>query len=131
MPTNETRGTFADVLKVTRPGLRPICRSLRRQIASLHEEFVEIVWPRQKIASFGVGPKKMSEHYVYIAVQSAHVNLGFYHGASLADPDGMLEGMGKSLRHVKIRDLATCRNPAIGRLLSQAIADRRRAMRDG
>lgn len=32
-----------------------------------------------------------------------HVNLGFYYGTNLYDPSGLLEGTGKSLRHVKIR----------------------------
>jgi hypothetical protein len=91
----------------------------------LHKEFVEIVWPRQKIASYGVGPKKMSEHYAYISVQSSHVNLGFYHGASLADPDGLLEGTGKGLRHTKIRSLSEAKRPAVATLLREAILDRK------
>ena len=67
----------------------------------------------------------MSEHYAYIAVQASHVNLGFYHGASLLDPDGLLEGTGKQLRHVKIRDLSLAKGPAVAKLLHLAIAERR------
>jgi hypothetical protein len=89
-------------------------------------DYVEVVWPSQKIASFGVGPKKMTQHYVYIAVQSAHVNLGFYHGTSLADPNGMLEGTGKELRHIKLQDVFTVKNSAIKALLREAIADRKK-----
>ena len=77
MAINETHGTFDDVLATAKPELRPVCESLRRLIASLHNNFVEVVWRRQRIASFGVGPKKMAEHYAYIAVQRSHVNLGF------------------------------------------------------
>jgi hypothetical protein len=58
------------------------------------------------------------------------VNLGFYHGASLKDPAGLLEGTGKKLRHVKLRGMAEARNPAIESLLIQAIADRRRHLND-
>jgi len=123
---NPTHGTFSDVLKSAKPELRPICVLLRSVITSLHKDRVEIVWPRQKIASFGVGPSKMTEHYAYIAVQSSHVNLGFYHGVSLTDPSGLLEGAGKKLRHVKLHDLASAKRPAITALLRQAIADRNR-----
>jgi hypothetical protein len=42
----------------------------------------------------------------YISIQSKHANLGFFKGASLPDPDGLLEGTGKNLRHVKMRTLA-------------------------
>ena len=125
MKADGTHGTFEDVLGLCTPGLRPICSALRQQIASMHKSFVEVAWPRQKIASFGVGPKKMSEHYAYIAVQASHVNLGFYHGASLLDPDGLLEGTGKQLRYVKIRDLSLAKGPAVAKLLHLAIAERR------
>ncbi len=126
MTTNSTHGRFEDILVKARPELRPICQSLRGAIASLHKGHVEIVWPRQRIASYGVGPRKMSDHYAYIAVQGSHVNLGFYHGAGLVDPAGLLEGTGKKLRHVKIRSLGASKDPAVTALLRQAIADRKR-----
>jgi hypothetical protein len=123
---NPTHGTFDDILASAAPELRLICESLRRLMVGLHKDLVEVVWPRQKIASFGVGPKKMTEHYAYLAVLSLYVNLGFYHGASLTDPSGLLEGTGKNLRHVKVRDVASAKSPAIKALVREAIADRRR-----
>ena len=126
MTASETHGSFEDVLGVAGPRLRPICRALRSLITSLDADFVEVVWPRQGIASYGVGPRKMSEHYAYIGVQGSHVNLGFYHGASLRDPAGLLEGSGKGLRHVKIRDASGVRNAAVAALLREAIDDRER-----
>ena len=126
MDTNETHGTFDDILTIASLSLRPVCQSLRKQIAALHESSVEIVWPKQRIASFGVGPKKMTEHYAYIAVENSHVNLGFYHGTSLPDPSGLLEGTGKNLRHIKIRDVSSSNSPAVIALLRAAIADRKR-----
>lgn len=39
----------------------------------------------------------------YVAAFSAHANVGFFHGAALADPAGLLEGAGKRMRHVKLR----------------------------
>ena len=124
MDAKQTHGTFKDILDITSPALRPVCESLRSLVASQHAGFVEVVWPNHKIASFGVGPKKMTQHYAYIAVQSSHINLGFYHGASLADPTGLLEGAGKELRHVKIRDLPSAKSTAVASLLHQAIAER-------
>jgi len=69
----------------------------------------------------------MTEHYAYIAVLGGHVNLGFYHGASLPDPAGLLEGSGKKLRHVKLRSVSGSKSPAVTALLREAIADRDRA----
>jgi len=105
------------------PALRPICSTLRELIVELHEDCVEIVWIHQGIASYGMGPKKMSQHYAYIAPHSSHVNLGFYRGTSLADPHGLLEGSGKRLRHVKIRLLDEAKSTRLVELLRAAIAE--------
>lgn len=126
MAINQTHGTFDDILAMATPPLRPVCESLRQQIISLHKGFFEVVWPKQKIASFGIGPKKMTEHYAYIAVQDSHVNLGFYYGTSLPDPSGLLQGAGKKLRHVKVHAISSGNSPALIALLRAAIADRQR-----
>lgn len=41
--------------------------------------------------------------FAYVAAFRSHVNVGFFHGAELSDPEGLLEGTGKSMRHVKLR----------------------------
>ena len=118
-------GTYAQFRAAAAPALRPVCDALRALIAGLDPARVEIVWLRLQIASYGIGPRKMTEHYTYLGLQRAHVNLGFYHGAALPDPAGLLEGTGKNLRHVKIREAGAARNPALRALLRAAIAERR------
>jgi hypothetical protein len=39
----------------------------------------------------------------YVNVFTSHVNIGFFHGASLSDPAGLLQGSGRFMRHVKAR----------------------------
>jgi hypothetical protein len=41
--------------------------------------------------------------FAYVGAFTAHVNVGFFHGAALSDPARLLEGKGKYMRHVKIR----------------------------
>ena len=123
-----TQGTRDDVLALARPQERPIFEALHALITHLDRAAVERVWPRQKIASYGVGPKKMSQHYAYIAVQPSHINLGFYRGTSLPDPQGLLEGTGQQLRHVKLRNLAATHKPALAALLRAAIDERRKSV---
>jgi hypothetical protein len=127
MAANPTHGDFADILAGADPDVKRICTALRKTILKLHRGAVEVVWPRHRIASFGVGPKKMTEHYAYIGVHRAYANLGFYHGAKLADPARLLEGTGKGLRHVKVHTVAEAGRPAIAALLRKAIADREKA----
>jgi hypothetical protein len=56
----------------------------------------------------------------YIAAAKAHVSLGFARGAELADPEGRLEGTGKSMRHVKIRNTGEI-DAAVKALVCEAI----------
>ena len=41
--------------------------------------------------------------FAYVNVFTSHVNVGFFRGAEIADPKGLLEGTGKFMRHVKLR----------------------------
>ena len=41
--------------------------------------------------------------FAYVNVFKSHTNVGFYYGAHLDDPAGLLEGSGKNMRHVKVR----------------------------
>ena len=125
MAENTSYCTFETLIAPLKPDLRDISSTLREVIVGLHKDYVEIVWENQKIASYGVGPKKMSEHYAYIAILKNHINLGFYHGASLADPDGLLEGTGKRLRHVKIRSVVQAADIKIKDLVAESIEELR------
>ena len=71
----------------------------------------------------------MSEHYAYIGPQKSHVNLGFYHGATITDPSGMIEGTGKRLRHVKVRTVAGAKSAQVKKLVKEARAEREEALR--
>jgi len=51
------------------------------------------------------------------------VNLGFFYGGFVPDPEGLLIGSGKRMRHLKIRSVQETENPAIASLLVQAWAD--------
>ena len=41
--------------------------------------------------------------FAYVGAFRTHVNVGFFYGASLPDPTGLLEGTGRSMRHVKVK----------------------------
>ena len=85
-------------------------------------------WPNQKIIGYGVGPKKMSEHFCYIAAQRAYVNLGFYYGAVLPDPEGLLEGTGKKLRHIKVKDVEVVAQLALREMIQESLDERKRTL---
>ena len=49
-----------------------------------------------------------------------HVTFIFLRGAALPDPEGLLEGTGKSVRHVKVRTMEDVRKPALKKLIVEA-----------
>ncbi|MDX1418347.1 MAG: DUF1801 domain-containing protein [Rubricoccaceae bacterium] len=58
----------------------------------------------------------------YLAAQRAYATLGFCNGAHLDDPDRLLEGSGKNMRHVKIDDPGAIQDPPLLRLVDAALA---------
>jgi len=65
----------------------------------------------------------------YVNAFKAHVNVGFFRGAELADPDGLLEGTGKFMRHVKLRPEGHVDTNALKRLIHMAYTDMRERLR--
>jgi hypothetical protein len=62
------------------------------------------------------------ENVCYLAAYAGRVNLGFFRGAELAARPGLLEGTGKGLRHVKVRDAKRARDPSIRAIVREAVA---------
>jgi hypothetical protein len=59
----------------------------------------------------------------YVNAFTHHVNVGFFHGASLRDPARLLEGTGKRMRHVKLQPDLAVEVVALGNLVEAAYAD--------
>jgi hypothetical protein len=67
---------------------------------SIYQVYTVAIW-------FGFSGK-MKDMFCYIAINARHINLGFPRGSTLPDPNRVLEGDGKTMRHIKIasqRDL--------------------------
>jgi len=59
----------------------------------------------------------------YVNAFSAHVNVGFFYGATLEDPARLLEGTGKRMRHVKLRWARPVNAAALRELIVVAYRD--------
>lgn len=59
----------------------------------------------------------------YVNVFRSHVNVGFFQGARLRDPDCLLEGTGKFMRHVQLRPEVATNTAALARLIEAAYTD--------
>lgn len=59
----------------------------------------------------------------YVNIFRAHLNVGFFFGAELRDPAGLLEGSGKRMRHVKLRPGSEINPAALSALIETAYLD--------
>jgi DNA-binding winged helix-turn-helix (wHTH) protein len=59
----------------------------------------------------------------YVNAFTTHVNVGFFHGAALQDPGGLMEGTGMRMRHVKLRPGVVVDSSTLSRLIDEAYSD--------
>ena len=67
----------------------------------------------------------------YVNVFTAHVNVGFFQGASLRDPAGLLQGTGKFMRHVKLTPGTPTNDAALRALIERAYAEMKARIENG
>jgi len=61
--------------------------------------------------------------FAYVNAFKSHVDVGFYCGAMLEDPAGLLQGSGKRMRHVKLTTADGVDNEALAELIEAAYED--------
>jgi len=66
--------------------------------------------------------------FAYVNVFKAHVNVGFFRGAEMADPKGLLEGTGRFMRHVKLRPGHDFNSTALTKLIEVAYTDMKKRL---
>jgi hypothetical protein len=115
---------FEEIVAGSPKEIRELALACRALIFDVLPQTVEVVWPHQRSAGYGTGPKKMTEQFCWLAPQTKHVVFGFYYGTELPAPEGLLEGIGRLMRHVKIRTRADLENPALRRLVEVATTHR-------
>lgn len=75
-----------------------------------------------KMITFGT-EKNMKGEICYIKPLKNSVNLGFFHGANLDDPQKLLQGTGKLLRHIKFKNKENIDIEGVKKLLETALRE--------
>ena len=98
-------------------GMRRLALPWFEVIRALGDDVVEVLHDGHPTACVG------DAAFSCVNAFSAHANIGFFHGAALADPEGLLEGSGKRLRHFKVRWGEAVNEEAIKALINAAYLD--------
>src|SRR6187397_2199161 len=67
--------------------------------------------------------------FAYVNAFTAHVNVGFFRGAEIRDPGGLLEGDGRFMRHVKLGPGYEVDAAALTDLIETAYTDMKRRLK--
>ena len=95
--------------------LRPTLQAARRMIKAIA--------PRAKETAWRTWPIRYSVDGLYVAAVGNYprwVSIYFFRGAKLDDPDGVLEGTGAWMRHIKLRAPKDANARAVKRMVREA-----------
>lgn len=122
-PTARRRDPAIDVWLAARPApLGAIAQRWFSVMRGCGDDVRELIHDGHPAACIGEAA------FAYVAVFTSHVNVGFFQGAVLPDPDRRLEGSGRFMRHVKLTPDAAFHDTALLRLIESAAADVRRRL---
>ena len=105
------------------PSAGKLIRQCRRELRKLMPSANELVWDNYNFFVIGYcTSEKPSSCIVSLAAAANGVGLSFYSGASLPDPEQLLQGEGKQNRFVRLPSAATLHKPGVAALIQVAIA---------
>ena len=125
----DTERRIAGFVDKYTPAIAAQLRDARQRLRAHFPRGVEMVFDNYNALVFGIGPTdRTRESFISIAGYPKWVTLFFLDGASLHDPDALLEGDGKQVRGIRLKTPADMATPAVAALIAQAIAMRRDAL---
>ncbi len=104
------------------PHIARLALALRETVLEEAPEAVEFVYKGYAVSiAFSLTERPMKDGFSHIVVYSGHVNLGFNRGALLPDPNRVLKGAGKLIRHITIERENDLDRPYLRRYLQAAV----------
>ena len=108
------------------PTIQKLALAARRLVLEEAPEASEFVYEVYTIADHFTFTDRPGDAFVFTTTHANWVNLGFNFGSLLPDPDGLLRGDGKLIRHVRIARAADLEAPGVRELVRDAIAQAER-----
>ena len=98
--------------------LHAACAAVRKAAP----EACEHIFETYVVGSVFTFTGKLGGAFCHPVAYENHVNLGFNRGAELDDPEGLLGGSGKLIRHLRIDDASVLKKRGVNNLIAQAVA---------
>jgi hypothetical protein len=110
-----------ELLSRSAPEIAAAAHELRAVVAEALPERTEQVDFGNRLLAIGRS-MKMRDLLFAIIPHRAHVNLQLADGVALPNPDGLIEGTGKRIRHIKVRSVSAARSAAVRAAIDAQIA---------
>ena len=94
---------------------------LRKYILELYPDCNELLYHTHALTAVFSISEKLSDAFCMLPIYTNHFNLGFNKGTLLRDPNQLLTGTGKLIRHIDVKKPSDYRNPKVTALIQEAI----------
>lgn len=94
---------------------------LRQYILELYPDCNELLYNTHALTAVFSISEKLSDAFCMLPIYTNHFNLGFNKGTLLKDPNQLLTGTGKLIRHIDVKKPNDYRNPKVTALIQEAI----------
>src|SRR5436190_20572477 len=112
---SDARIPVSEYVRRVPANLRPTLQAARRTIKQIAPKATETAWR--------TWPIRYRQGDLYVAAVGNYprwISIFFFRGGELEDPDGVLEGSGKLMRHIKLREPQDASAPAVKRMIRRA-----------
>lgn len=121
MPTASARTQVAGFIARFDPAVAKLARAARAKLRKRFPTALELVYDNYNALAIGYGPTdRTSDAFLSLAIYARGVNLYFLYGATLPDPDGLLEGNGTRGRFVRLERAAQLDEVKVASLVTRA-----------
>jgi len=103
------------------PHIADLALALREIILEEVPDASETIYQVYTVAIWFGFSGKTKDMFCYITTSARHINLGFPRGATLPDPNRVLEGEGKAIRHIKFTSQRDLERPFVRRYIHASI----------
>lgn len=102
--------------------IQNIAIELRNFITALIPEANELIWDNYNAVAMAYSKStKLKDAFCHIAIYSKHVNFGFNRGSELTKNTLKLEGKGKLIRHIKVKNIDDFTKEDVKKLIWEAV----------
>ena len=118
---------YLKFLSAYEPGITRLALAVRALVLEEAPEALELVYDAYNAVAAGYSfTGRPGDAFIHIAAYAHWVNLGFHRGSELDDPEGLLQGSGRWIRHVRMRMPADIGRPEVRAFVRAAVARAKR-----